>query len=168
MVALGEQPSRWRPRVQPLSPHIVKPELLVTDGLLNHPARAVTFVLVKSRILLWLLLFRNILYSSQTPPKIRPKELVMSRPLCILAALTCLCSGAFGQTQAPASQTADQQETIKALMQEVNELKARVAALEAKENQSSQQSLQAQVEPTPQPESTVSQGTPQVNVANPE
>lgn len=92
----------------------------------------------------------------------------MSRPLCILAALTCLCSGAFGQTQAPASQTADQQETIKALMQEVNELKARVAALEAKENQSSQQSLQAQVEPTPQPESTVSQGTPQVNVANPE
>ena len=75
----------------------------------------------------------------------------MPRPLCILAALACLCSGAFGQTQAPASQTADQQETIKALMQEVNELKARVAALEAKENQTSQRSVQAQAEPTERP-----------------
>jgi hypothetical protein len=89
----------------------------------------------------------------------------MPRPLCILAALACLCSGAFGQTHAPASQTAYQKETIKALMQEVNELKARVAALEAKEQQPSPQ---AQGDPTPQAENTVTQSDPQPNVANPE
>jgi hypothetical protein len=89
----------------------------------------------------------------------------MPRILCILAAFACFCSAAFSQTQAPSPQSADQQETIKALLQEVNELKARVAALEAREHQPVQQ---PPVTPAPQPETAVSPSVLQTNVANPE
>jgi len=88
----------------------------------------------------------------------------MYRIVGILAALACLAPAGFSQTQNATSNN-DQQETIRALMQEVSELKARVSALEAKQNQPEQPPQQ---QPTPQPEVKVVPNPPQPIASGPE
>lgn len=91
----------------------------------------------------------------------------MHRIFTIVVTLACFSSAVYGQTQSSSSNTADEQETIKALMQEVNELKARVAALEAKQNQS-QAAPPAQPQATPEPQLNAAQSASPVNPAGPE
>jgi hypothetical protein len=62
----------------------------------------------------------------------------MHRMFSILAVLGWIVCSAHGQTPSQTADPADQQATIRALVQEVNELKARLAALEAKQNQQPQ------------------------------
>ena len=88
----------------------------------------------------------------------------MHRIIGILAVLACLSPAGFSQTQ-NANSNSDQQETIRALMQEVNELKARVAALEAKQNEPMQA---PQPEATPQPEVKALSSPPQSGASGPE
>src|SRR6185437_3177101 len=86
----------------------------------------------------------------------------MHRIIGILAVLACFSPAGFSQTQ-NATPSNDQQETIRALMQEVNELKARVAALEAKQNQPEQPPPQ----PAPHPEGKALAGAPQPGFSGP-
>lgn len=88
----------------------------------------------------------------------------MQRIIGVLLLVACLSLAGFSQTQ-NASSNSDQQETIRALMQEVNELKARVAALEAKQNQPEQP---PQPQATPQPEEKALAGAPQPGASGPE
>ena len=88
----------------------------------------------------------------------------MQRIIGILVLLACFSPAGFSQTQ-NATPNNDQQETIRALMQEVNELKARVAALEAKQNQPEQA---PQPQATPQPEEKALAGAPQPGASGPE
>lgn len=88
----------------------------------------------------------------------------MQRIIGVLVLVACLSLAGFSQTQ-NASSNSDQQETIRALMQEVNELKARVAALEAKQNQPEQP---PQPQATPQPEEKALAAASQPGASGPE
>lgn len=62
----------------------------------------------------------------------------MQRIVSIVALLGLVMYPNYGRSQTQSADTGDQQATIRALVQEVNELKARVAALEAKQGQQTQ------------------------------
>jgi hypothetical protein len=90
----------------------------------------------------------------------------MSRLLTILALIGLLGSPAYSQTQAPPDSTVNQQEVIAALVEEVNQLKARISALEAKQNQPPQAA--AEVAEPARPAETQSAPAARQASANPE
>lgn len=89
----------------------------------------------------------------------------MHRILSIVAVLGFVLPSAHGRAQTQPADPADQEATIRALVQEVNELKARIAALEAKQNQ---QSRPESAQPAQQVDQQVAQSSPQPSLSAPE
>jgi hypothetical protein len=91
----------------------------------------------------------------------------MHGKISILAVLGWIVCSAHGQMPSQTADAADQQATIRALVQEVNELKARLAALEAKQNQQSQPQPQP-VQPPTQADQQPAPGARQQDGGEPE
>lgn len=89
----------------------------------------------------------------------------MHRTISIVAVLALVLHSTYGRSQTQAADPQDQQATIRALVQEVNELKARLAALEAKQSQQAQPEA---AQPTRQIDPPTADSTRQPGGSDPE
>jgi hypothetical protein len=80
----------------------------------------------------------------------------MNQVFIFLIVVSCFCSPACAQI----AETADQQETIRTLIKEVNDLKARIAVLEAKQGQVDAHVVPAEPTKPEEPPPTQTQGAP--------